>query len=140
MTERVAGKLDFSKKLLLGATGLVAVAVPFVLGQVNATESQAESQAQNTPGTALVYEVASIKPDRSGSDLIKTQFRPDGFIATNNTLRMLIQAAYGVQNNQILEEPSWVNSDKYDIEAKVDSTVADQLRKLSEEQRKLERQ
>jgi len=34
MTQQVSNKLDFSRKLLLGAAGLVVVAVPIVFGLV----------------------------------------------------------------------------------------------------------
>jgi beta-lactamase regulating signal transducer with metallopeptidase domain/parvulin-like peptidyl-prolyl isomerase len=42
MTKSVARKLDFSRKLLLGAAGFVAVTVPIVFGLVNATPSRAQ--------------------------------------------------------------------------------------------------
>ncbi len=53
---------------------------------------------------------------------------------------MLIKDAYGVENKQISGVPSWLNSEKYEIDAKMDSSAADALRRLSEDQRKLEKQ
>jgi uncharacterized protein (TIGR03435 family) len=44
MSEQVARKLDFSRKLLLSAAGLLAVAAPVVFGVVHATVSRAQSQ------------------------------------------------------------------------------------------------
>ncbi len=139
MTERVGCKLDFSRKLLLSAAGLVVVVLPIVFGLLHATQTRAESKAQETTGPAPVYEVASIKPDKSGNDMIRMMARPDGFTGTNITLQMLIRNAYGVEDNQISGAPSWLNSEKYDIEAKMDSSVADELRKLDEDHRRLER-
>jgi bla regulator protein blaR1 len=51
MSEGVARKLDFSKKLLLSAAGVLAVAVPFTFGALHATPSRADSQTrgQATP-------------------------------------------------------------------------------------------
>jgi thiol-disulfide isomerase/thioredoxin len=46
MTEHVARKLDFSRKLLLSAAGLVAVAMPVVFGLLHAAQSPAAPQAQ----------------------------------------------------------------------------------------------
>jgi uncharacterized protein (TIGR03435 family) len=48
MTEQVAGKLDFSRKLLLGTTAIVAIAAPIIFGLVNMTQVQAQSAATNT--------------------------------------------------------------------------------------------
>jgi uncharacterized protein (TIGR03435 family) len=139
MTERSARKLDCGKKLLLTAAGLLAVATPFVFGLLHATQGRAESQDANS-SHAYEYEVASIKPNKSGTNMVRLMFSPDGLTATNGTLQMFINAAYGVEDNQISGGPSWLNSDHYDIEAKMDSSTADELRKLSEDERRVERQ
>jgi len=47
MTERMLHKLDFGRKLLLGAAGLAAVAGPIAFGLVNANSTRAESAAGN---------------------------------------------------------------------------------------------
>src|ERR1700722_13255358 len=140
MTERAVHRLDFSRKLLLSVSGLVAVAVPIMFGLLHATQSRAGTQDQNAPATSPVFDVASIKPNKSGTNMVRLMYSPDGLSATNGTVQMLINAAYGVENNQISGGPSWLNSDKYDIEAKMDSSTADELRKLSEDERRVERQ
>lgn len=139
MRKRVWHKLDFSRELLFSAI-LVALALPIVFGLLYATQSRAESQDQKTAANDPVYDVASIKPNKSGTDMVRLMFSPDGLTATNGTVQMLIHAAYGVEDNQISGEPGWLNSDHYDIEAKMDSATADALHKLSEDQRRLERQ
>src|SRR6266576_5570801 len=139
MTESVARRLDFRRKVMLGAAGLIAVAAPVVFGLVNGTVSRAGSQPQTKGATAPVYDVASIKPNNSEIGLFKMMFVQDGFSATSVTLRMLIRTAYGVEDSQIFGVPNWVNSEKYDIEARMDSAVADRLRKLSEDQRSVEK-
>jgi hypothetical protein len=40
-------------------------------------------------------------------------------------LKSLIKEAYGIENDQILGAPSWLNTQTYDIEAKVDGADAD---------------
>jgi bla regulator protein BlaR1 len=140
MTVGVGCKLDFPRKLLLRAAGLMVVVIPIAFGLLHATQSQAKSQAQVTAATAPVYEVASIKPDKSGNDMIRMMARPDGFTGTNITLQMLIRNAYGVEDNQISGAPSWLDSEKYDIEAKMESSVAEEMRKLNDDQRRTERQ
>ena len=72
--------------------------------------------------------------------MVRLMFTPDGLTATNGTVQMLIHAAYGVEDNQISGEPSWLNSDRYDIEAKMDSATVEALHKLNEDQGRLERQ
>jgi len=138
MTERVARKLDFSRKLLLSALGLLAAASPVVFGLLHATQSR--GQSQDTTATALVYDVASIKPNKSGTNMVRLMFTPDGLSAANGTLQMLINAAYRVEDNQISGAPNWMNSERYDIDAKMDSSTADELRKLSEDDRREVRQ
>ena len=140
MTQRAAEKLDFNRKLLLSGAGLVAVALPIVFGLLRATQTRAESQDQKTTANGRVYDVASIKPNKSGTNMVRLMLTPDGLSETNGTLQMLINAAYGVENNQISGAPNWVNTESYDIEAKMDSSTADELRKLSENERRTERQ
>jgi bla regulator protein blaR1 len=139
MTEQRARKLDFSRKLMLSVAGLLSVAAPVVMGVLHATQGRAQSQGPNT-SHAYEYEVASIKPDKSGTNMVRLMFSPDGLTATNATLQMVIHAAYEVEDHQISGGPSWLNSEHYDLEAKMDSVTADALHKLSEEQRTLERQ
>jgi bla regulator protein blaR1 len=140
MTEGVGCKLDFSRKLLLSAAGLVVVAIPVVFGLLHATQSWAQSQTPNVVAPSPVYEVASIKPNKSADNRTRIMYSPDGLSATGGTLQMLIMSAYGVSPHQISGAPSWLNSERYDIEAKMDSSTADELRKLGEDERRVERQ
>jgi uncharacterized protein (TIGR03435 family) len=138
MTERGARLLDWRTKHLLAAAGLLAVATPFVFGLLHATQGRA--QTPNVVATAPVYEVASIKPNKSGDNRTRIMYSPDGLSATGGTLQMLIMSAYEISPHQISGAPSWLNSERYDIEAKMDSSTADDLRKLSEDERRVERQ
>ncbi len=86
-----------------------------------------------------VYEVASIKPNKSDNGLFRMMFEQDGFSAASVTLRMPIRTAYEVNDHQIIGVPIWLNSEKYDIEARMDSSVTDGLQKISEDQRRVEK-
>jgi bla regulator protein blaR1 len=133
MTERVASRLDFNRKLLLIAAGVIAVAAPILFGLLNATPSQAQSQAGNT--TKLpVFEVASIKPNKSAEPNVRLFFTPNGFSATNAPLGEVIRLAYQVQEFQMSGGPPWINSERYDIEAKVDSSAAEKVNQLDMDQ------
>jgi len=67
----------------------------------------------------LAFEVASIKlsPDAPGS--LTGIFESEGRIhARNVTLKRCVRGAYGVPEPQILGGPTWVDEDRYYIEAK----------------------
>lgn len=140
MTERVAEKLGFNRKLLLGAAGLMAIALPVVFGLLHATQSLAQSPAQSGGGKAPAYEVASIKSNKSGDNKTRMGYSPDGFNATESNLQMLIMEAYGVNPHEISGAPDWLKSERFDIEAKIDSSTANELRKLNGDERRAERQ
>jgi uncharacterized protein (TIGR03435 family) len=84
------------------------------------------AQAPRAPSAAPAFEVASIKPNNSGDGRIMMQNQPGRYIATNVTLRLLIRNAYQLQDFQIAGGPSWLNSDHFDINAKVPDEFRDQ--------------
>jgi bla regulator protein blaR1 len=137
MQKPVALKLGLGKKLLLIIAGAMAAAGPVVFGLIQEPQSQAGAPVVGTAPKLPAYEVASIKPDKSGTDMTMLRTTPVGFIATNVPLKMLIQQAYGVEDNQILGAPSWIGSARFDIEAKVSSSETDALHNLGPDQRRL---
>jgi uncharacterized protein (TIGR03435 family) len=65
------------------------------------------------------FEVASVKRNKSGDQSGRTLLEPGGRLrAVNVTLRQLLVRAYQVQDFQIVGGPGWVNSDRFDIDAK----------------------
>jgi len=65
------------------------------------------------------FEVASIKPNKSGDGRVMMGIQPGGRLtATNVTLRLLIRNAYQLQDFQITGGPSWLAEDHFDIVAK----------------------
>jgi bla regulator protein BlaR1 len=138
MGNHVGETLNIWRKLFLATVGVMALALPMVLGLLNTTQSFAKSQDQNTAAMTPVFQAASIKPSESVDGGIGW-FSPDQYTATGATLQTLIRDAYGVQDNQISGAPYWLNSEKYAIEAKMDKSVADELAKLGPDQRETER-
>jgi bla regulator protein BlaR1 len=144
MAKNVLRKLDFSRKLLLGAAGLTAVAIPIVLGLLNAAQSRAESKAQVAGIIPPVYEAVSIKPslikpNKSGSVSSRMVFHSAEFTAANITLLELMGTIYGVEDAQIVGAPSWFKSEKFDMDAKWDKSVFEALQTLSQDQLARER-
>jgi uncharacterized protein (TIGR03435 family) len=70
------------------------------------------------PAQKPAFEVASIKRNNSGSRASDCCGGPGRLVGRNVTLGMLITVAYQVQDFQVSGGPSWMNSDRYDIEAK----------------------
>ena len=87
------------------------------------------------------FEVASIKPNRSAAVDSNMNSLPHGrLIATNITVMELIRFAYTMKDYQISHAPRWLDSDRFDINAKTAEskrTVLDdlksQIRQLLEE-------
>jgi uncharacterized protein (TIGR03435 family) len=102
------------------------------------------AQAPPTTGAPLPsFEVASIKPNHSG-DLMTRVNAPKGrFVATNMTAKTLIAWAYAgislpLRDDQLSGGPSWISSERYDIDAKLDDSQVEALEKLPPEQRILQ--
>ncbi len=55
-------------------------------------------------------------------------------------MQMLVAQAYGIQNFQIIGAPDWFTNDRFEISAKMESSVADALAKMSQDDRTLARQ
>lgn len=115
LMNRVAEHLDATRKVLLAVAAVVAVAGPFMAGLVNA--SLVNAQASDSREMAVI-EVASIR----GSQDTRPRFLPHsgGFHVAGINLRLMLQLAYGVQHFQIASAPGWVNSDHFEIVAKVE--------------------
>ena len=138
MTKYLSRKLDFGRKLLLSASGLVAVAAPIVFGLLKPAQSRAESQAQDTLPAVPAFESAWIKPNNgepmAGFTIVGKPFKAimwkgDRLMATNFTLHGLIQVAYAIPDDQILGGPDWLNSEGFDVDAKIGKSIIDEMQK-----------
>jgi uncharacterized protein (TIGR03435 family) len=87
------------------------------LPEAAAPQAQAAPQRPVVPSSRPQFEVASVKRNLSGSQAIRFGGTTGRYTATNASLRLLIQRAYQVEDFQISGEPSWINSENYDIEA-----------------------
>jgi uncharacterized protein (TIGR03435 family) len=135
------------RRRLFSAVGLVAIAVPIVLGALATTQVRAQSQPQNSTATRYQFEVASIKasnPDASGGYITILGRAADRFGARNVELMKIIRTAYGIpmaaEDSRITGGPSWLRLEKYDVDAKIDSSVVDVLKTVSQDQRTLAQQ
>jgi uncharacterized protein (TIGR03435 family) len=72
------------------------------------------------PAAGQAFEVASVRMTPPGS-VRQTYLSPPGaasFTATNVTLDVLIEVAFGVDENQISGRPYWLGTEHYDVTGK----------------------
>jgi uncharacterized protein (TIGR03435 family) len=90
----------------------LAFAAVFVSGQ---------SPAQAQPTSVMQFDVASIKPSDPGlTGTPGGSVSPGRFAARNLTVRNLLLIAYRLSNSQVGELPGWVETERFDIDAKSD--------------------
>jgi uncharacterized protein (TIGR03435 family) len=145
MTKNVASKLNFSRKLLLSMAGVLSVVLPVVYGLARPAQGQEQSSTQNASPNAAVLTSGglhvSISPGDTWNGVIQTRiiYSPNGLVAKNQTLLELIKLAYGVQANQISGGPDWMSTATFNIDVKLDDSLVAELKKLTPEQHKMER-
>jgi uncharacterized protein (TIGR03435 family) len=92
---------------------------------VSAVLLDARTAPQPAAAALPQFEVASIKPNRSGDNRVMISAQPGGrFTATNVPLSLLIRNAYQLQDFQIVGGPDWITSDRFDVIAKAESDEA----------------
>src|SRR4051794_10553668 len=110
----------------VGAAILVSVAL-----MKFAMVPAAQAQAPVGRLTRLSFEVASVKLNTSGNGRASQMQLPDGFTATNQTLRLLISIAYEVPLFRLSGGPDWTASERFDVSAKADHRItADERRQM----------
>ena len=68
---------------------------------------------------SAAFEVASVKLHTSADARMYMVAQPGGrFVAANIPLRLLIRTAFQLQNDQIIGGPGWLETDRFDIEAR----------------------
>jgi uncharacterized protein (TIGR03435 family) len=123
------------------------ITAPCLLAQLPADRSPTQSRARQTTqslaemeaaGFKFAFDVASVKPNTSNAPAISRfpmgpgdAFLPDGnfFAATNQPLIVYLRFAYKLGQGDLLDLPTWVYSDRFDIEARAHGNpTKDQVR------------
>lgn len=94
------------KARVLSSVGIVAL-----VGLVSVLAAQAPA--------SLAFEAVSIKPNKSG-DPNREELGIAGrrFTAVNVPLQELIRLTYSVQNFELIGAPKWIESDRFDVDAR----------------------
>src|ERR1700730_11933538 len=137
MNERRVRYLNFSRRLVLLVAGSLAVFASSVLGQTSAAPGGVAPPNVTADVKVPTFDVVSVKPNKSDGNMVRIMAKPDGYAASNLSLKMLVQSAYGIREDLISGAPSWADSARFDIDAKVAGPDVDALQKLSPEQRRL---
>lgn len=129
----------FHRKLLLFAAGWLAVATP-TWGQRDLAPSVSGAQVADAASKAPAFEVVSVRPNKSGKGFAMT-YTPDGFATIDMPLQPVIVNAYNLRDQEFIVGgklipggPRWINSDRYDIQAKMSGSDIAKLQKLSVDQ------
>ena len=69
------------------------------------------------PADRPVFDVVSVRPNRSGDPGLRLDVQPGRFVAVNIPLKQFIRAAYTLQLYQIEGAPRWTEADRFDITA-----------------------
>ncbi len=134
MTYRTGVALSFGRRALLASVAGLAFTLPIGLGVLHGQTSAPD------PGAAPdvpKFDVASVKPATSSADgMHRVMLTPDGVSFEGTPTQMLLHLAFNVEDDRIIGAPSWVQSSRYDIEAKVAPEDAPKLEKLKSEDRR----
>ncbi len=132
--------LGTGKRLLLAALALGVVAAPVAFGLMQ--EPPPASQILRATGPLPSFEVATIKPDHSGPGVIFFGAAGHGapldrFIAANVSIKQLMGWAFAgnslpLPDYEVSGGPNWIDSDRYDIDAKLEDSQVAELQKLSD--------
>jgi bla regulator protein blaR1 len=132
------------RKLLLGVTGIVSVLVAVSLATETQCSAQSQTQSASASSPVFEYNVVSIKPTKSATRFGRFVNTPDGLTATSITVQELIQRAYGIQagtdDGRVSGGPSWLTTDRFDIDARMDGAVAEASQKRSPDALRILRQ
>lgn len=128
MTKLDNARTQFRGWLLLFA----ALCATIAGGRASAQDSAA---ATGVEGKALVYDVVSIKPNKSGSGRTSISVNNDSYSAENISMKQMLSNAYDVKEYLISGLTGWANSARFDVNAKIVGMDADALKKLTDKQR-----
>src|SRR5437762_5453555 len=103
----------------MSATYITSSTVAAIVALATAQVAHTASQANRDPS----FEVASVKPNK-GDGPTDSGTQPGGRVTMINVpLRFLIRSAYQVQDEQIVDAPSWIATEHFDVLAKAPGEI-----------------
>jgi uncharacterized protein (TIGR03435 family) len=127
--------LSHDRTVLPGAYALTAVALSMVFGMVAGIRAQTPL-LHPADGKTPSFEVASIRPSGSVGGFVNYHISSERFGAENATLSALIRLAYDIRSDdQLPSEPKWIESEKFDIDAKLEDSEVTTIEALPPEKK-----
>ncbi len=123
-------------KFRTAAFGLIVISGFLALSLGETARIRAQSPASPATDAPLAFEVSSIKVNHSADNRVGIRFSPGRLTATGVQLKFLISNAYNVRPFQITGGPNWINTEKYDIDAKMPDGLDAEIQKLPMDQRR----
>ena len=132
LTASIARKPKLKELLLHAVVCSFAASAAALAAQQSATPASSTQTADSATTKTPEFEVASIKAYKPEGENIRimVRFTPDGIDASGVSLQLLIRQAYGVEDNQIIGISGWMDSEQYDVQAKIDPSDIEALVKL----------
>jgi len=94
------------------ATSCAVISVAVCIGAVT------QEAERNSPSEVPGFEVASVRPSAPGGRYA-LRFLPDGSLSARwTTVERLIVTAFSLHPEQVVDKPEWVDTERFDIEAK----------------------
>lgn len=115
----IGHELNRVKKITLAMIGLSALALPVVVGVLNAPAQERAARVE--------FEVASVKPGDPLDPESSVRSTAAGIFMKNTTLKNLLQNAYHIRCDQIEGGPKWMDSERFTIDAKLPTGVSRNL-------------
>jgi len=127
LREQVAWSRYAKEHLALLQQDAAPIAAKQTEKPVQITQTQAPPKPPAPAAARPQFEVASVKRNNSGGQGMRFDNRGGRYSAANASLKFLIQQAYKVQPFQIIGAPAWIDSERYDIEAKAEGAEWNQM-------------
>ena len=139
LSRRSGVALNFGRRAMLTGVVVLALILPIGFGAVRGQSaiSNSETPKPQPSHDILQFDVVSIKPTPSNvNKTLPLRLPPDGISFHGVPVSMVLRTAFGLEDDRILGVPSWANTKRYDIEAKVAPEDAPMLGKLNAEDRR----
>lgn len=124
-------RLNRSGIVAVGAGGWAAAAVSLVSCIVFPMQADAQL-LQPADGRTPSFEVATIRPSGSDSDLFNIHIADSRFSVHGAPMKALLKFAYDIKiEAQLPTEPAWIAQEKFDIDARIDDAEVQSMSKMA---------
>jgi uncharacterized protein (TIGR03435 family) len=123
----ISRHLKLARKSAVGIAAFSAVAAAAIWISVIGVP---RVHAQSAAAPQLTFDVASVKLNHGAPNLHFTASPNGSLHVTTITIKDLINVAYDIKDPQLIGAPDWVNTERCDIDAKLDDAAAQEEAKL----------